>query len=161
MRLSPVQCSLGLFFLLYCLEIWQEGTFMLLVDFFSYPLLTEMHNHPFWFGTVFTQQSSSYCSQPKVLLPGCPSVPPFPVRHWLLWFSDFYFEYFPLAIPLFVLSSVSRRKRTGVGMVFIRKRKIFFSACVFRSCDTHYILATVWEVRQCFGRIKASLTVAS
>ena len=75
--------------------------------------------------------------------------------------SDFYVEYFILVILFFVLSLALKKSRARIGMTFVRRRKSFPSACVFRSCDIPYILATVLEVRQCFVRIKASLTVAA
>lgn len=75
--------------------------------------------------------------------------------------SDFHVEYFILVILLFVLSLALKKSRARIGVTFVRRRKSFPSAYVFRSCDIPYILATVLEVRQCFVRIKASLTVAA
>lgn len=75
--------------------------------------------------------------------------------------SDFHVEYFILVILFFVLSLAWKKSRARIGVTFVRRRKSFPSAYVFRSCDIPYILATVLEVRQCFVRIKASLTVAA
>lgn len=75
--------------------------------------------------------------------------------------SNFHVEYFILVILFFVLSLALKKSRARIGVTFVRRRKSFPSAYVFRSCDIPYILATVLEVRQCFVRIKASLTVAA